>query len=103
MATTTETQVDVQVTGEGTIFLFDLRTEKAREWVAENVGGDELLRREFGGRAQVRPRSCERHDRRRVGGAMTPRSSERPGKTGTVESAETAGGSRPSGRSDSLW
>ena len=37
MATTTETQVDVQVTGEGTIFLFDLRTEKAREWVAENV------------------------------------------------------------------
>jgi hypothetical protein len=40
MATTTETQVDVQVTGEGTIFLFDLRTEKAREWVAENVGGE---------------------------------------------------------------
>jgi hypothetical protein len=36
----TKPHVDVQVTGEGTIFLFDLRTEKAREWVAEHIVGE---------------------------------------------------------------
>lgn len=37
MAATKADDIDVIVTNEGTIFLFEPRTEAAREWVREHV------------------------------------------------------------------
>lgn len=44
---------DVDVRNEGSVFLFHLNTEAAKDWVAENVSGESMY---FGDALVVEPR-----------------------------------------------
>lgn len=48
-----EKQTDVSVSNHGSVFLFALLTDEARDWVRENVSEDRMM---FGSSLAVEPR-----------------------------------------------